>query len=142
MILSLAPFRASCSTCFSTTYVRNNQHYLVVPSARISLTLSCHPPNRSSLLAGLQGYTSHLHRAAVCRFGLVALLLLGHVKGSTRVYSLWARPFFSFNFDSFRDGGEVAVELLLCEVLPPGLDQYCLQHSCVVAEKLFLYPFS
>ena len=43
----------------------------------------------------------------------------------------------SFNFDSFHDGWFVAVQLLLCGVLPPRLVQYCLQHSCVVAVKLF-----
>ena len=48
----------------------------------------------------------------------------------------------SSNFDSFRDGWLVAVQLLLCGVLPPGLVQYCLQHSCVVAVKLLLHPFS
>ena len=26
-------------------------------------------------------------------------------------------------------------------VLPPGLVQYCSQHSCVIAVKLFLQPF-
>ena len=33
----------------------------------------------------------------------------------------------------------MAVQLLLCGVLPPGLVQYCSQHSCVVAVKLFLH---
>ncbi len=42
------------------------------------------------------------------------------------------------NFDSFRDGWLVSVQLLLCGVLPPGLVQYCSQHSCVVAVKLNL----
>ena len=36
------------------------------------------PPYRSSLLVGPQGCIAYLHRAAVCRFKLVALLLLGH----------------------------------------------------------------
>ena len=44
----------------------------------------------------------------------------------------------SSNMDSFHDGWLVAVQLLLCVVLPPGLIQYCSQHSCVVAVKLFL----
>ena len=48
----------------------------------------------------------------------------------------------SSNFDSFRDGWKVAVQLLLCWVLPPGLVQYCSQHSCVVTVKFFLHPFS
>ena len=38
----------------------------------------------------------------------------------------------SYNFDSFRDGWLVAVLQLLCGVLPPGLIQYCSQHSCIV----------
>ena len=46
------------------------------------------------------------------------------------------------NFDSCRDGLLVAVQLLLCGVLLPGLVQYCSQHSCVVAVKLFLHTFS
>ena len=48
----------------------------------------------------------------------------------------------SSNFDSFRDGLWVAVYLLLCGVLPPGLVQYYSQHSYVVAVKLFLHTFS
>ena len=48
----------------------------------------------------------------------------------------------SSNLDSFRDGWLVAVQLLLCDVLPPGLIQYCLQHSCVIDVKLFLCTFS
>ena len=34
----------------------------------------------------------------------------------------------SSNFDSFRDGWAVAVQLLFCGVLPPGLVQYSSQH--------------
>ena len=41
------------------------------------------------------------------------------------------------NFDSFRDGWQVAVQLLLYGVLPPWLVQYCSQHSCIVPLKLF-----
>ena len=62
----------------------------------IYIILSCHRhgyswpflatyPYRSSLPVGPQGYTPHPHRAAVYRFELVALLLLGHVKGSRGV---------------------------------------------------------
>ena len=39
-------------------------------------------------------------------------------------------------------GGRWPVKLVLCGVLPPGLVQNCLQHSCVVAIKLFLYLLS
>ena len=48
----------------------------------------------------------------------------------------------SSNFDSFRNECEVAVQLLLCGVLPPGHFQNCLKHSYVVAVKLFLHTFS
>ena len=44
----------------------------------------------------------------------------------------------SSNLDSFRDGWWlVAVQMLLCWVLPPWLVQYCSQHFCVVVVKLF-----
>ena len=48
----------------------------------------------------------------------------------------------SSNFDSFRNGRWLAIQLGLCGVLPPGLVKNCSQHSCVVAVKLFLHPFS
>ena len=57
-----------------------------------SLTTS---PYRSSLLAGPQGYIPYPHRAAVCRFELVVLLLLGHMRGSIGDRHLWARTCFS-----------------------------------------------
>ena len=53
------------------------------------------PPYCSLLPVGLQGYILYRHRAAVCRFVLVVLPLLVHVKGSTGVHHLWARPDFS-----------------------------------------------
>ena len=48
----------------------------------------------------------------------------------------------SSNLDSFRDGRQVAVQLVPCGAFPPGLVQYCLQHSCVIAVQLLLLPFS
>ena len=47
----------------------------------------------------------------------------------------------SSNFYSFRFEWYVAVQLLLCGVLSPGLLQYCSQHYCVIAVKLFLRTF-
>ena len=44
---------------------------------------------------GLQGYIPCPHTAAVCRFVLVVPLLHIHVRGSTGVHRLWARPCFS-----------------------------------------------
>ncbi len=48
----------------------------------------------------------------------------------------------SSNLDSFRDRRQVAVQLVLCWVLAPGLVQYCSQHSCVIAVQLLLQPFT
>ena len=39
----------------------------------------------------------------------------------------------SSNLNSFRDRWQVAVQLVSCGVLPPGLVQDCSQHSCVIA---------
>ena len=64
------------------------QHEYSLPSLAIS-------PYRSSPLADLQGYIPYPHRAAVCMFELVILLLLGHMWGSIGVYYLWAHPCFS-----------------------------------------------
>ena len=38
---------------------------------------------------------TYRHRSAVCRFDLIVLPLLVHVKRSTVVHHLWARPYFS-----------------------------------------------
>ena len=72
----------------------------------IYIILSCHrhrypwpflptSPYRSSLPTGPQGYTPYFHRAAVCRFELVALHLPGLVKGPIVVHHLWPCPYFS-----------------------------------------------
>ena len=52
-------------------------------------------PYRSSPPAGLLGYILCPHIAAVCKFGLVVLLLLGHMWGSVVVHHLRARLCFS-----------------------------------------------
>ena len=39
----------------------------------------------------------------------------------------------SSHLNSFRDRGQVAVQLVSCGVLLPGLVQDCTQHSCVIA---------
>ena len=49
----------------------------------------------SSPLAGLQSYILCPHIAVVCKFGLVVLLLLGHMWGSIGVHYWRARPCFS-----------------------------------------------
>ena len=77
-------------TCYVILYWSELFHFII---------LSCHqhgylwptlstPPYRSSLPAGPLGYTPYPHRVAVCRFELITLLLLGHVKGSIGVHHL------------------------------------------------------
>ena len=68
--------------------------HLVVLSARVSPTLCHPPPYRLSLPAGPQDYTLNPHRAAECRFELVALLLLGHMKEPIRVHHWWTLHYF------------------------------------------------
>ena len=108
-------------------------------------------PSYSPLLpVGLQKYIPNQHKAAVCRFELVVLSLLVHIKGPQEYITYELVPTSPIvsrmsglsNLDNFRDGSLVAVQLLVCGGLPPGLVQYCLQYSCVVAVKLFLHMFS
>ena len=107
----------------------HHHHPHVVQVARISLTLSRHFPYRSSPQAGLLDNIPYPHIAAECMFVLVVLLLHGHVWGSTRVSCMSD----SSNVNSFSDRRQVAVQLVSCGVLPPGLVQDCSQHSCVIA---------
>ena len=78
----------------SHTYAYIHTHIYII----IIIILSCHQhwypwpflaisPDCSSLLADPQGYILYHHRAAVCRFELVSLLLLGYGE-----HHLWARP--------------------------------------------------
>ena len=53
------------------------------------------PPYRPLLPTWPQCYILYRHRAAVCRFELVVLPLLVHLRESTRVHHLWSRPYFS-----------------------------------------------
>ena len=60
--------------------------------------LSPRIPIISSPLAGLQGYITYHHIAAVCMFELAVLLLIGHMRGSTGIHHLRSRPCFSSSF--------------------------------------------
>ena len=80
--------------------------YLGIYEAYIIIIMSCRyhgypwhslatSPYHSSPLAGLLGYIPYPHRAVVCIFELVVLLLLSHMWGSIGVHHLWTRPCLS-----------------------------------------------
>ena len=66
-------------------------HHLVVPSARISQTLSCH----FSLSFIASGRSSGLLPVSSPSCCILVLLLHGNVKGSIGLHHLWARPYNS-----------------------------------------------
>ena len=121
--------------------MRYHLHH-VAPSAWISLILSCHP-SLSSTASGF--YTELLYVYSSWSPCLCSSMWRGPQEYIS--YELIPNSLAvsctsgSSNFDSFRDGWQVAVQQLLCGVIPPGLVQYCLQHSCVVTVKLFLHAF-
>ena len=93
-----------------TVNLYHHHHHHVAPSAEISLTLSRHPPYRSSLTVGPQGYILYLHRAAVCRFSWSPCLCSAMGRGPQEyiTYELLptspavSRMSGSSNLDSFR----------------------------------------
>ena len=82
------------NTC-TRSWLTTSEQVTSMDSIKDVVRSSATSPYRSSLLAGPQGYTPNHHRSAVCRFELVVLLLLGHVKGSIEVHPLRTRPYFS-----------------------------------------------
>ena len=77
----------------------------LMPAPFLNITSSRHigypwpsfvtPLYRPLLPVGPQGYIPYRHRATVCRFEVVVLPLLVHVKGSTGIIHSRARPYFS-----------------------------------------------
>ena len=68
-------------------YIYHHHHH-VMPPARISLTLSCHSSLTFIASGSPQGYIPYPHRPDICRFELVILLLLDHMRGSIGVHHL------------------------------------------------------
>ena len=109
-----------------------------IPDPLLPLLPIVHRPRE-----GLQGqHTVVLTLAAECMFVLVVLLLHGHVWGVHKSTSLMSLSLLlqqcpcmsgSSNLYNFRDRRQVAVQLVSCWVLPPGLVQDCTKHSFVIA---------
>ena len=128
-----------------------NHHHHDALSAWIFLTLSRYP----SLSDIAFGRSSGLHPVSAlscCMYVCPSLTssLCSSLRKGPREYITYefvpTSPAVSCmsgssNFDSFRDGWLVTVQLLFCGVLSPGLVPYCSQHYRVVAVKLLLHTF-
>ena len=142
----------NCKYCFWTIYL-----FLISSSS------SCHAAS-TDLPDPLSPPVSIVHRSrevflAISCIG-TELLYIGSSWSPCLCSSMWRGPLeniaYEFvltssavscmsslsNFDCFRDGWQMAVQLLLCGVLPPGLVQYCSQYSCVIVVQLFLHMLS
>ena len=108
----------------------------------ISLTLSRHPSILYIISVGLQGYILYRHRADVCKTCLCSSMWRDPLEYVTYEFistsPAVSRMSASSNLDRFPNGWKLAIQQLLCGVLPPWLVQYYSQHSCVVAVKLLL----
>ena len=119
---------------------------IIISSAQISLTLSCHPSlssNSSSSSSGLHPVStqsccmyirgSRLAFAWPCEgvhksTSLMSSSLLLQQCSTCLVHLIWI---------ALMMGGRWPYSCCFVGVLPAGLVQYCSQHSCVVAVKLF-----
>ena len=131
-------------------YMYHCHHHVVLP-AWISLTLSRHSSlsfitsSRSSGLHPVSSQSCCMYVRAGCT-GFARLYEGVHRSTSLMSSSLLLQHcpacLVRLTLNSFHEGRQVAVQLVLCGVLPPGLIQNYLQHSCVVAIWLFLQLFS
>ena len=132
------------------THTYHHHHHHVEPLARISQTLSRHFSH--SFIAS--GRSSRLHPVSsqsccmYVRAGRPAFAW--PYVGVHRSTSLLSSSLFlqqcpaclvCLTWIVFFDGRQVAIQLGPFGVLPPGLVQYCSQHSCVIAVSLLLQPF-
>ena len=129
----------------------------LMSATRIISIISCRPHGspwfspatlsyRPSLPASLQGYILYRHTPVVYRSSCLCSTMWRGPQGYVTYELVPSSPAVSCisgwsKLDSFHDGWKVAVQLLLCWMLPSGLVQYSSQHSCVVAVNLFLCKF-
>ena len=127
-----------------------HHHHLVVPLARISLTLSRH----SSLSFIASGRSSGLH--PVSSQSCCIYIRVGNPAFARPYVGVHRRTSLMSSSLLLQQCPACLVRLTLIVFMmgdmwpysccfggvPPGLVQNCSQHSCVVAVKLFLHPFS
>ena len=117
----------------------NHHHHLVMPSAWISLALSRHPSlsfiasSRSSGLHTVSSQSCCMYVRAGCS------AFSQPCEGVHRSISLMSSSILLQQCPAclVRLTLIIFVMVVLCGVLPPGPVQYCSQHYCVVAVKLF-----
>ena len=127
---------------FNANPVFTYHHHHIVLAARISLTLSRHSSlsfialGRSS---GQQPVSSHscwmyvrAGRPAFAR-PCVGIHKSTSLMSSSLLLQQCPACLVRLTWIVFRDRGQVAVQLVSCGVLLPGLVQDCTQHSCVIA---------
>ena len=136
------PHEPACICDRAITLQKDIHHHHIALVARISLTLSRH----SSLSFIALGRSSGQHPVSshscwmYIRAGRPAFAwpCVGVHKSTSLMSSsllLQQCPacLVRLTSNSFRDRGQVAVQLVSCGVLPPGLVQDCSQHTCVIA---------
>ena len=102
------------------------QHGYPWPSLAIS-------PYHSSPLVGLQGYIPYPHRAASFAWPYVDVHRSTSLISSSLLLQQCPACLVHLTWIVLVMGGRWPYSWCLVEVLPPGLVQYCLQHSCVIA---------
>ena len=134
----------------SNAVIFHHHHHHVAPSARIYLTLSRHP-SLSSIASGRYSGLNPVSTQSCMYVRASRPVFAGPNEGVRKSRSLMSSSLLLQRCPAclvrlilvvFVMGGWWPYSCWFVGMLPPGLFQYCSQHSCVVAVKLFLQPFS
>ena len=127
-----------------------HHHHHIVLVARISLTLSRHSSlsfialGRSSGQHPVSSHSCWMYVRAGCpAFArpCVGIHKSTSLMSSSLLLQQCPACLVRLTWIVFVIGGQVAVQLVSCGVLLPGLVQDCPQHSCVIAIQFLLQPF-
>ena len=120
----------------------HHHHHHIVLVARISLTISRHSSlsfialGRSSGQHPVSSHSCWMYvrtgRPAFAR-PCVGIHMSTSLMSSSLLLQQCPACLVRLTWIVFRDRGQVAVQLVSCGVLLPGLVQDCAQHSCVIA---------
>ena len=130
-----------------TVRIIHHHHHHVGSPAQISLTLSRHL-SLSSIAPGGCSRLYPVSAQSCCILALAGHPTFAHpYKGVHRSMLLMSLSLLLQQCPAYQVCLTwivfvMAIQLLLCGMLPLGLVQYCSQHSCVIAIKLLLHTFS